>query len=197
MATGQTTKYSAGDDGDLKKGAALSYADNGDGTITDTNTGFVWEAKTSCDGTKSATNLHDGDNTYPWAGTCSAGQLCGTDADCSGGVCKASDGQGTDMTVFKWVAALNAEKFAGHDDWRIPNIKELHSIVDYGKVDPSAPSAFNKSATSCTVSSNYWSSTGFPDVPPNVAWGIFFKIGMVSGGYKTGAGHVRAVRGGS
>jgi len=101
------------------------------------------------------------------------------------------------MTIFKWVAALNAEKFAGHDDWRIPNVKELHSIVDYGKVDPSAAPAFNKGTTSCTVSSSYWSATGFPDVPPNVAWGILFKIGMVSGSYKTGAAHVRAVRGGS
>jgi hypothetical protein len=34
-ATGQTTSYAPGDDGAIRAGAALSYTDNGDGTITD------------------------------------------------------------------------------------------------------------------------------------------------------------------
>jgi hypothetical protein len=39
-ATGQTTPYGTGSDGDVEAGAALSYADNGDGTVTDKNTGL-------------------------------------------------------------------------------------------------------------------------------------------------------------
>ena len=30
-----------------------------------------------------------------------------------------------------WVEARNAESYLGHDDWRLPNVKELESIVDY------------------------------------------------------------------
>jgi hypothetical protein len=37
-ATGRTSIYHPGDDGDIQAGATLSYKDNGDGTITDKNT---------------------------------------------------------------------------------------------------------------------------------------------------------------
>lgn len=30
-----------------------------------------------------------------------------------------------------WVQEKNSENFLGHNNWRLPNIKELHSIVDY------------------------------------------------------------------
>src|SRR5713226_3197712 len=58
-ATGQTTCWDAndvvipcagtGEDGDIRAGAPLAYADNGDGTITDLNTGLMWEKQTSDD----------------------------------------------------------------------------------------------------------------------------------------------------
>jgi hypothetical protein len=50
-ATGQTTSYGGPNipfslsDGDVQAGAALSYTDNGDGTVTDNNTGLMWEKK--------------------------------------------------------------------------------------------------------------------------------------------------------
>src|SRR5204863_391623 len=69
-ATGQTTCSNAsgtvipcagtGQDGDIQAGAPLSYTDNGDGTITDNDTGLVWE-KLSLDG-----SVHDRNNTYTW-----------------------------------------------------------------------------------------------------------------------------------
>lgn len=69
-ATGQTTCWNStgtvipcagtGQDGDVLAGAVLSYTDNGDGTITDHNTGLMWEKK-SADGT-----IHDRGTHYTW-----------------------------------------------------------------------------------------------------------------------------------
>jgi hypothetical protein len=67
-ATGQTTCYDSagtviacagtGQDGDIQAGATLRYQDNGDGTVTDKNTGLVWEKKSDDGG------IHDMDNLY-------------------------------------------------------------------------------------------------------------------------------------
>jgi len=121
-ATGQTTSYVAGDDGDIKAGVALSYTANGHGTITDNTTKLMWEKKD--DAPNSLHNMH---NTYSWAGVCGDGtRLCGTTADCTNKGVGGSDGE----TIFQWVNELNGLAFAGHTDWRIPNVKELVSIVD-------------------------------------------------------------------
>lgn len=115
-ATGQTTAYTADkndgidgavavpDDGTVQAGTTLNYQDNGDGTITDLNTGLMWEKKDDTGG------LHQWDNTYVWSG------------------------DGSQETIWDWLDDINAEGgtgFAGHSDWRIPNVKELQSIVNY------------------------------------------------------------------
>jgi len=45
--------------------------------------------------------------------------------------------------------------YAWHSDWRLPNIKELISIVDYKNFDPSIDTAFFPN----TKSREYWTST--------------------------------------
>ena len=44
--TGQVTIYAPGDDADVRAGGALSYRDNGNGTVTDIRTALTWEKKT-------------------------------------------------------------------------------------------------------------------------------------------------------
>jgi hypothetical protein len=42
----------------------VRFVDNGDGTVTDTRTGLMWEQKTD-DG-----SIHDKDNVYTWSTGC-------------------------------------------------------------------------------------------------------------------------------
>ena len=112
LRTGQTASYGAGSDGDLQKGVAQAYVDNGDGTVTDTKTGLTWEKK-SDDG-----SIHDKDDVYTLGLTIPPFTL-----------------NGTAVTTF--LAALNAGGgFAGHTDWRLPNLTELESIRNLGDVSP-------------------------------------------------------------
>lgn len=212
-ATGQTAQVVQNDDGAIEAGATLSYTDNGNGAITDNNTGLMWEKKISRDNVVDAANLNDADNTYPWRGSCSiSGAECGTDTDCPNGeTCDAGDGQTpppNGRTIFEWVAALNAANFGGYNDWRIPNIKEQQSIVNYGAHQPALDPAFHGGscgaactdltdpACSCTKSANYWSATTYDDNPDR-AWTVNYFDGFGSFFTKTLPLSVRAVRDGS
>lgn len=109
------------------------------------------------------------------------------------------------------IAALNTSRFAGYDDWRLPNRRELESLVHAGRFAPAVAPLFHACSTSCTVltcsctqSDAYWTSTSFQEVP-SFAWAVNFNygdvtyydkaIGAVIQGNKKGA-YVRAVRGG-
>lgn len=61
-ASGQTTLYRIGDDGDLEKGVAWPsprFTDNGNGTVTDNLTGLIWLKNTNADGAKTWNNAID------------------------------------------------------------------------------------------------------------------------------------------
>jgi hypothetical protein len=113
-------------------------------------------------------------------------------------------------TVHTWaeafstfIAGLNADGgFAGHTDWRLPNVRELQSIVDYQNAPPAVSAAFNTDCApnctvttcSCTQPDNYWSSTTSAS-PPTSAWSVYFTGGVFNFP-KTSEYRVRAVRGG-
>lgn len=159
-ATGQTrcwdgTEISCagtGQDGDIQAGGPLSYTDNEDGTITDNNTGLVWQKG-------------NGAGPFTWNG------------------------------AFDHVVDLNTEPcFAGTCDWRVPNVKELGSIVDYARAGPSMDPIFET-----TVPISYWSSTSLAVVPgaeSESAWVVQFDDGFVEVNGKNNNNVVRAVRGG-
>ena len=80
---------------------------------------------------------------------------------------------------------------ARHDDWRLPNVRELQSIVDYGRHRPSIDPIFGAEPWS-----SYWSSsTSFYN--PAYAWGVGFYSGHMGSDDKTVGLSVRAVRSGS
>ncbi len=88
-----------------------------------------------------------------------------------------------------WCSNLD---FAGYDDWRLPNVKELQSIIDYGTISPAIDTTYFIN----TKSDFYWSSTTVDD-DISVAWYVSFYNGYVYGNNKTSNfDYVRAVRGG-
>lgn len=82
---------------------------------------------------------------------------------------KADSGQGMNwQDSLSWVQKKNAEKFLGHDDWRLPSIKELQSIVDYTRSPDTTHSPAIDPVFNCTTITNeggqddypfYWSAT--------------------------------------
>jgi hypothetical protein len=76
---------------------------------------------------------------------------------------------------------------AGHDDWRLPNVRELQSIVHYGRASPSIDPVFG------ARSDFHWSSTSTVDGPSS-AWCVSFDTGRVGDECKDLPGFVRGVR---
>ena len=68
----------------------------------------------------------------------------GTVIDEATGLMWTRDDSGEGMTweqALAWTQARNAEGYLGHDDWRLPDAKELQSIVDYSRAPDATGSA--------------------------------------------------------
>ncbi len=84
--------------------------------------------------------------------------------------------------ALKTIDALNSRKYSGRSDWRLPNIRELESLVDIGRHSPALPedNPFEN------VRPFYWSSTtSVYDAP--YAWTLYLQDGAAGVGYKAGA----------
>ncbi len=152
------------------------FLDNGDGTVSNLDTGLMWEKKTTAVGSGgNPGDLHDVDNNYTWC------QATGN----STGFCLGN--------TTSWIADVNAQAFAGYNDWRVPSQDELLAIAD-----TSAPGCGIGFGNPCidpnfgpTVSFVYWSAT---EGGPNHAWGVNFFNGGASFQPKDVPFNVRAVR---
>ena len=125
--TGQAKCYNAdgeeipdcsgtGQDGDIKAGVAWPdprFTDHGDGSVTDNLTGLMWLKDANCINT----NYSDFD---------------GND--------ETVDGKVPWQDALNFVQGINAATYSncsgGHNDWRLPNRKELLSLIDYSAHDP-------------------------------------------------------------
>ncbi|MFH0730221.1 MAG: DUF1566 domain-containing protein [Pseudomonadota bacterium] len=185
--TGQTTSYTDtfGEDSDYainpqsytKLGAsgndlpdtAVDWA-----MVRDNITGLIWENKTD-DG-----SIHDKDNKYTWYDP---------NPETNKGVAGTS-GNGSDSQDF--IDTLNSSNFGGYSDWRLPSIKELATLRNWDKTDPSISTLY----FSNTISSEYWSSTTAGNSVGNCASTIDFKDGTDGYSFKNpDSNYVRAVRG--
>lgn len=96
--------------------------------------------------------------------------------------------------VYDWKEAVELScDFAGHDDWRLPTIKELLSIVNYEKFNPALSDLFTLSALHSVIADSFWSSSPYAHSSSN-AWVVYFNYGNNDFDYKDYSYGVRLVR---
>jgi len=169
--TGQTDSYATGDDGDLQKGVAWPNP-----RFTDNGNGTVTDNLTGLIWLKNANcfgtkEWQDG-ATYP---ALEAANTLKSD-DCG----------------------LKDGSVAG--DWRLPNVRELQSLVHYGVYNPAVPNTtgtekWTEGDPFTNVQSDfYWSSTTNAS-NTDLAWGVHLNDGRVDDGNKPSTYYVWPVRG--
>lgn len=85
------------------------------------------------------------------------------------------------MSEGPWTAALSACASCdegGYSDWRLPNVKELQSLIDYGQYEPALSGGFFFDLGHGPEES-YWSSTTVAGQPDS-AWVVYFRFGDVA-----------------
>jgi hypothetical protein len=102
-----------------------------------------------------------------------------------------STGSTGTMTWSAALAAARNEVFAGNSDWRLPNKKELESIVETCGYNAS----INQTIFPATFASNFWSGSSYVSNPA-YAWNVYFLDGPTYALNKTLLNSVRLVRGG-
>lgn len=147
-----------------------NFLDNGDGTVTDKTTGLMWKR-------------------------CSEGQAWDASASACGGA----------AGVFTWQGALQRAQhlnqdlggYAGHTDWRVPNTKEISTIVERACQDP----AINLTLFPNTPDAIFWSSSPYlgdygGSSTDTMAWVEAYPVGNAFVKAKSDTHYLRLVRGG-
>ena len=130
---------------------------NTDGTVSDSETGLMWQR-------------------------CSYSQTYNEDTE----LCEGS------TPSINWQEALRGAKndtTADYDDWQVPNIKELASILEHSCTEPS----INEDVFLGTKLQNYWSNTSGVSTMSS-AWVYQFDSGLNSLHAKTSNVYLRLVR---
>ncbi len=144
----------------------MRFTDNLSGTVTDNLTGLIWLKKADCVTTD-----------VKWTRALTEVQELNTVGTMNGNDCGDTSNVGRHQT-----------------DWRLPNVKEYQSLIDFGQSSPALPSGYGTYFTR-VQSTYYWSSTSFVTGPP-YAWYVGMNYGNVNVANKTVSRRVWAVRGG-
>lgn len=98
-------------------------------------------------------------------------------------------GRADNLTWDQSVAAADRSSFAGHNDWRLPTMRELSGILDQACRSPS----INLDVFPDASSSWYWTSTNYA-YDRSLKWGIYFDLGYQDYTGSFHPSHVRLVR---
>lgn len=98
------------------------------------------------------------------------------------------------VAAFAWSGALTYCEnlpWGGYNDWRLPDVFALRSIVDYGTFSP----AIDQTAFPATTKFPFWTSSSSAS-GTTMVWVVNFGTGRVGISLKIDSIHVRCVRGG-
>ena len=145
QVTSFDTNYPPRDDGALQEGVELPtprFTGGGNGTIKDKLTGLIWLKNANCPNA-----------TRNWQTALSDVVSLNSTGTMNGNNCGDTSKGGSHRT-----------------DWRLPNIRELHSLVDFAFFNPAISNAAGTGQgtgsdpfTNFQTASGYWSSTTFAD----------------------------------
>lgn len=127
--------------------------------VRDDVTGLIWEVKTDDGG------LHDWDDRYSWYNPDPDNPYINDGPANPGAICAGyvADNPTTWCNTSAYIARVNAAGWCGANDWRLPGIEELRSILDYGRYRPSVDADyFPNTQTSTAYLSTSSSANGNP-----------------------------------
>jgi hypothetical protein len=174
-------------DGEVLRAGAKDWA-----CVLDEITGLLWEVKAAADGIYGNRGLHDGDDVFTWYNSDSRtnggsiGDWNSRYNQCSGYVA------GQPMTycnIEEFVSRVNKQGLCGFNDWRVPTLPELATLVNFGHTSPAIDTAYFPN----TKDEFYWSDS--PDAKlEQTAWAVNFQLGFSAGMPRDNGHHVRLVR---
>lgn len=219
LLKGSLAKVGAGDSGfDFTKldAAGKPVNDPNDATelsycVKDNVTGLIWENKKSGDASLINRNVdlfYWYDDRKDW----NAGVIGTKDTDSVGNSLYPDTGRhcagfdkndestwcNTQAFINRMNATNEGKGYCGFNDWRLPTIEELNSLVDYGTPNKPNPVSgdelsIDESYFKWTQGRNYWTRTNDARLPAK-AWTINFEFGANSIESKNSAWYVRLVR---
>jgi hypothetical protein len=170
--TGQSASYATADDGDLHRGVhqTLHFMNETIDTVQDVLTGLIWP--------KNFNLLPALDPTFDTDGT-------------------VNDGAATWQHALDFIKKLNLMNggagYLGHNDWRLPNLNELRSLVS--DISRNAPALPYSNPFIGVQNAAYWSSSSY-EGDRTQAWYLDLNSGGVSATPKSGAQFLVPVRDG-
>jgi hypothetical protein len=147
------------------------YGDNGDGTVTDYDTGLQWEKKTGTPG-----------------GACALG-----DPHCVNDQYEWEEVQAFVSTSAFAAPTLITTCYFGHCDWRLPTVVELQAIADASAAGCGGGPACISPVFGPTHANLYWSATTYANAP-DLSWQVNFNVPQPVPNPRENDAYFRAVR---